>query len=263
MYKTVLQQILRDIKKQYVYFQYKHTLVKNSNNSDIYIVEYPKGGITWFSTIVANINLQESNSKQVATYYNIQQLIPDMHMDQSILPTPIWEVPKYRFIKSHHNYTPYYNHVIYLVRNPISVMNSYYSYRTMLNHFDGTFEEFIHNKKYGLSTWIQHVESWLLKGDSSQRIHVVKYEDLKDSPVETLTELYNNLGIHVKKESIKTAIELSNFNNMKTSENIYKKNNPNTSLVFVREGKSKTLIDKKHEDYILEKTKHIREIIGY
>jgi hypothetical protein len=250
----------KDKLKQIKYTDYLPTKQKNS---DVYIVEFPKGGITWFSTIVANINLIESNSKQRATYFNIQQLIPDIHMNRNILDEPMWDTPKSRFIKSHHEWCPYYNHVIYLVRNPVSVMNSYYHYTTMLNIFNGTFEEFIKDKRFGLETWKCHVESWLLRGESSQRIHMIKYEDLKEKPLDTLKSLYFNLGLKIDDSIILDAIELSNFENMKITENHYKRFNPNSSLVFVREGKSKVEIDKKVEKHILDNTVEIREKLGY
>jgi len=263
MIKGSLKQILRDGKEHLRYLKYKNILPNNPSNSDLYIVEFPKGGITWFSTIVANINLLESNSKQRATYYNIQQLIPDIHMNRNILDEPMWSVPKCRFIKSHFEWCPYYNHVIYLVRNPVSVMDSYYHYTTMLNQFNGTFEEFVKDKKFGLETWKNHVNSWILRGDSSQRVHMLKYEDLKEKPLETIQSLYKNLGFEIETEVINTALNLSSFENMKENETHYKKFNPNTSLVFVREGKSKVKIDISVEKYILDNTKEIREKIGY
>lgn len=251
---------IKDKLKQIKYYNY---LPERPKNSDIYLVEFPKSGITWFSTIVANINLTESNIKQKVTYYNIQQLIPDIHMNRNILDQPMWDVPKCRFIKSHCEWCPYYNHVIYLVRNPVSVMNSYYHYAKMLNQFHGTFEEFVKDKRFGLNTWKSHVASWLLRDESSQRIHMVKYEDLKENPIETIQNLYKNLGFSMSVETIKNALEISNFQNMKQSENLYKKYNPNISLVFVREGKSKVDIDEQVEKYILKNTKEIRQKIGY
>lgn len=251
------------VKEQVTQIKYYRHLPSKQKNSDIYIVEYPKGGITWFSTIVANINLIESNNKQRATYYNIQQLIPDIHMNRNILDEPMWDIPRCRFIKSHHEWCPYYNHIIYLVRNPVSVMNSYFHYTTMLNQFTGTFEEFVKDKNFGLEAWKSHVESWLLRGDSSQRVHMLKYEDLQENPNKTMKNLYKNLGFIIQDDIINKAIELSSFGSMKQDESHYKMYNPNTSLVFVREGKSKVEINKNIEQYILDNTKDIRKMIGY
>lgn len=250
----------KDKLKQLKYYRY---LPVKPKNSDIYLVEFPKSGITWLSTIIANINLIESNSKQRATYYNIQQLIPDIHMNRNILDEPMWSIPSCRFIKSHYEWCPFYNYVVYLVRNPVSVMNSYYHYTKMLNQFRGGLEEFVKDRRYGIEAWKSHVHSWLLRGDSSQRVHMVKYEDLKKNPVDTIQSLYNNFGIEIEAETVNVSVELSSFEKMQQSEGRYRKFNPNASLVFVREGKVKSEIDINVERYILDNTKEIREQIGY
>ena len=87
--------------------KYYKKLPTKQKNSDIYIVEFPKSGITWFSTLIANINLIESHSIQRATFYNIQQLVPDIHMNRNVLDSPMWETPKCRFIKSHFEFCPF------------------------------------------------------------------------------------------------------------------------------------------------------------
>lgn len=251
------------MKSGYIRWQYRNVLPSNQQNSDLYIVEFPKSGITWFSTLVSNVNLIMSGSSQRASYYNIQQLVPDIHMGRELMESPIWTVPKCRFIKSHAMYCPYYQHVIYLVRNPVSVMKSYYHYKKMLGHFEKTFEAFVIDERYGLERWKQHVASWLFRGDSAQRIHLVKYEDLIGKPRETIKELYANLGFDLDDETIDNAIELSNFEHMKESENHYKKYNPNTSLVFVRDGKAQAEVDEEVRTKILSSTDAIREKLGY
>ncbi len=56
--------------------EYKKTLPNCQRHDDVYLVEFPKSGITWLSTIISNCFLQYSGKKQQATFYNIQQLIP-------------------------------------------------------------------------------------------------------------------------------------------------------------------------------------------
>lgn len=244
--------------------KYRNYLPDKQKSSDIFIVEFPKSGITWLSTIIANINLIQGKSSLKATYYNIQQLIPDIHMSRNVTEHPVWENYDIRFIKSHSSYCPFYNHVIYLVRNPLSVMNSYFHYLKMLDKFRGNFRSFIRDKRYGIDAWINHVESWLFRGDSSQRLHLVKYEDLVNRPIDTIERIYKNLGVLISIETVKKAIKLSEFERMKASEEYYKKFNPNTSLKFMREGSNVVSdIDEDVRDVILEKTKTIRSELGY
>jgi hypothetical protein len=77
-----------------------------------------------------------------------------------------------------------------------------------------------------------------------------------EEPQKTLENLFNNLGIKVSKESIQRSIELSSFNKMKESENIYKNHNPFYKLNFVRKGgKNNEEVDDQIKEYIDSKTK--------
>jgi hypothetical protein len=243
--------------------KYYQCLPALQKNSDVYIVEFPKSGITWLSTIIANTNLIHSGSRQRATYFNIQQLIPDIHMGKNLDMHSVWTEPHNRFIKSHCEYCPNYQNVVYLVRDPVSVMNSYYHYCKMLKLFDGDFKQFVTDSQFGIENWVSHIDGWLFRGDSSQRIHVIKYEDLIENPVVTLVSLYKNLGVAVTEDTLNEAVERSKFSNMKLDEAHYKTHNPNTSLIFMREGSSKVAIPDDVEQMILERTKSIRAKLGY
>ncbi|MBV1951856.1 MAG: sulfotransferase domain-containing protein [Cycloclasticus sp.] len=240
-------------------------LPRIQKSSDVYIVEFPRSGITWLSSMLANTCLIESGCKQRATFYNIQQLIPDIHMSEHIANEPMWDAPKFRFIKSHSEYCSQYNHVIYLLRNPLSVMRSYYLYSKSLKRFSGEFLEFVKDDVYGVSAWIRHVDSWLLRGDSSQRVHLIKYEELKEDTFSSLKMLYLNLGVLVDDATIKEVVKLSSFEAMQESEKMAKIYNPNLSLKFVREGEtfSSTVDDIDVENYILDATFEIRSKLGY
>ena len=238
----------------------KKTISKIPNNplsSDIYIVEFPKSGITWLCFLISNSILSNNkNESMSATFYNIQQLIPDIHMSKYIPNNNLWKMTTPRFIKSHHEYTPDYKNIIYLIRDPLSVMISYYKYLTGLDIIDMNFSEFVRSKQYGILTWINHVNSWGKNITNAQKLHIVKYENLLEEPQKTLENLFNNLGIKVSKESIQRSIELSSFNKMKESENIYKNHNPFYKLNFVRKGgKNNEEVDDQIKEYIDSKTK--------
>src|ERR1700680_1912974 len=84
--------------------------------SDLYLVEFPKFGVTWLSFILANINLLVAGESRLATYFNINDLIPDIQYSRD-LPLPDHRFPGFRIIKSHSPYNPSYKKVILLVRN--------------------------------------------------------------------------------------------------------------------------------------------------
>ena len=232
--------------KSYIY------LPCNPKHDDIYLVEYPKSGVTWLSTIIGNINLIESDQKQQITYFNLHQYIPDIHTSRELSEFPLWSFPNCRFIKSHDVYNHNYNFIIYIIRDPYRVMNSYYNFMKNLNSFNGDFDEFVLSKKFGIDAWLNHINSWLTKGVTNQKIHVIKYENLLNNPFNEIKILYKNLGLKVNDETIKKSISLGDISSMQSNEELHKNYNPNYSnFNFVGEGK------KTFESNISEKIKKI------
>jgi len=249
-------------KEKLIEYKYYKYLPQKTKNSDIYIVEFPKSGVTWFSSIIANINLIESGSIHRATYYNISQIIPDVQVSRSIIDEPMWDIPKFRFIKSHYGYCPFYNHVIYLVRNPVSVMNSYYGFMAQRQQFSGSLMDFVKNRKYGVQAWKSHVEGWLNK-PKSQRMHVLKFEDLRKNTLDAIIELYTNLGVGISSDTANEAIELVSLESMKQNESLYNKHDPLRKLQFVGTGKTAADMDASVRQYIISETKELLDILGY
>ena len=243
----MIKYILRETKKYINYIIYKNTIPSNPNNSDLYIVEFPKSGITWLSTIIANTCFLEEGINIKATHFNLEQFIGDVHQTKNILRNNFF--PYYRIIKSHDNYNPYYRHVVYLIRNPFSVMNSYYNFTLNNNAFRGDFESFIKDEKYGIKKWVEHVNSWT-NPKKVLKLHLLRYEDLIEKPEITIKNLYKNLGWDIENEKIQKAIELSRFKNMKDLNDHYKKYCPFRKYDFVREGKKQATISINTEKYI-------------
>lgn len=223
--------------------KYNRFYPNNARHDDVYIVEFPKSGITWLSTIITNINLLKTGEDQVPTFFNLNQYIPDIHVSRDISINPIWKYPKYRFIKSHDKYNPNYKHVIYLIRNPYKVIDSYYSFAGNYLNFKGTFEEFVKSPVYGIDAWCNHVESWLDYSNAGVPMCFIRYEDLLDNGVQEISELYENLGLKVHKEIIEKGFRLSELKNMSKSEDLFALKNPIYKSNFINKSKSNYMAD--------------------
>jgi hypothetical protein len=243
----IIRRMILIIRKYFRYIKYKNTLPRKLFNSDLYIVEYPKSGITWLSTIIANTCFTEDGLNVSATHFNLEQYVADIHKTK-VIPQKV-NYPYFRIIKSHDSYNPYYRHVIYLLRNPFSVMNSYFYYLKNNKKFKGSRSEFIRSPKYGIKQWVHHVQSWL-NPKNVLKLHLLRYEDLINNPNNTIGSLYTNLGLDVDKLVIKNVIEKSSFINMKKLNNLYKVNCPFRQYDFVREGKTKATLDDDADEYI-------------
>lgn len=106
---------------------------------------------------------------------------------------------------------------IYVVRNPLDVAISY------AHHLSVSIDEVIdllaaagavtipsekHVYEY-LSSWSRHVESWT--GRPNPRLHVVRYEDMLESPTKTFGGIARFLGIDPPRARLDKAIKQSSF----------------------------------------------------
>jgi len=251
--KDIFKQVLRDGKERLQYLKYKSTLSKNPKHDDIYIVEFPKSGITWLSFLLSYIELSIANKDDQLTFYNHHKFIADInHIRGSSINSHFERT----YIKSHSTYNPYYYFVIYLIRNPFDVMVSYYNF--MSDHgYQKDFEDFVNDSEYGIKKWVKHVKSWHYKEIKAQRIHFLRYEDMMRAPKELLLDLYANIGFSVSKDVIDMAIEKSSVDCMSKSEEHYSRYNKNYSLSFVG-GENK----RKIEDVMTDNIKHYINVIA-
>lgn len=237
----------------------KH-LPKKPFSNDIFLVEYPKSGITWLCFLISNsIITNENNNSIKVTFFNIQQLISDVQISRDVPINNLWNTNTPRFIKSHYEYKHDYNNIIYLVRDPLSVMTSYYKYLLGLKKIKCNFLDFVKSKEYGVNKWIDHVNSWTKNIKNGQRLHIIKYEDLISNPQITLENLFNNLGIKISSGAISESIKLSSLTEMKKQEKIYRTHNPFYSLNFVRKGGNNNEgVDPIVKNYVEFKTNEIK-----
>jgi len=79
MIKKFLKQILRGGKVYLLYLKYKNGLPRNSMHDDIYLVAYPKSGVTWLQHIIGNIELNLADKDEIITFYNHHKYSPDIY----------------------------------------------------------------------------------------------------------------------------------------------------------------------------------------
>jgi hypothetical protein len=236
-------------------------------HDDLYLVAFPKSGVTWLVYLMANIHLKMSGSNQQATFYNIYDFIPDIDQNRC-LKENILSFPGHRVIKSHSEYNPLYKKIIYLLRDPRDVMVSYYYYLKNLGLFNHDLTNLIHSPIYGIEAWCRHVQGWVEKTPASNSIDFTRYEDIKSAPLKVLTRIYTLLGHEVPQAVLEQAIELSSFENMKKLEaySNYGGDFRFPGFEFVRKGTAggyRTEISEKDLDFINEKASRWLSVFKY
>ena len=258
---------LKDILVWVSHSKYRLNCPVHPRHDDVFFVSFPKSGATWMNFLVAGVNLSMSDDMRKPTFFNIHQLIPDLH-DCRDIGMPSLPFPGFRMIKSHSPINPYYRQVVYVVRDPRDVMLSYYYFMRGLSAFDGTVSEFIRSKIYGIESWVGHVEGWFEQSSPSVAFLTVKYEDLKLSPETELSRVYSFLGYDLPENIVAKAVEQASFENMKKAEQKlnYGGRTIAKAFQFMRKGKaSQGVVELGATDlqFINDKAGHLMEALGY
>ena len=137
---------------------------------NVFIVAYPKSGITWFQCLIAGAiyGLDPRQAPDGLT----QDLVPDVHY-QSVYKR--YRTPT--FFKSHHLPRPEYRRVVYLLRDGRDVMVSYLHHLRALGRSDLDFAEMIDSALFPCK-WHEHVEQWTANPFAAHML-VIRYEDLQ------------------------------------------------------------------------------------
>lgn len=139
--------------------------------ADVFIVAYPKSGITWFQSLVAGAvyGLDPRQAPDRLT----QDLAPDVHYKSAYkrYRTPM-------FFKSHHLPRPEYRRVVYLLRDGRDVMVSYRHHLHALGQGNVDFARLIEGDGLFPCKWHEHVEQWTANPFDAEML-VIRYEDLQ------------------------------------------------------------------------------------
>jgi hypothetical protein len=134
---------------------------------------------------------------------------------------------------------------IYIVRNPLDVAVSFAAFKggdideaieTMTAQ--GALAEPTAAMVYQYSgSWAEHVESWTRR--PAPQLHVMRYEDMLNKPVESFGALAAFLRIAPTRQQLEAAIAASSFDKLKEQEDDFGfSEKPDTAGRFFREGKS-------------------------
>lgn len=231
---------------------FRHTLPKNPRHDDLYLVEFPKSGITWLSFIFANIILLETKNEKEVNFFNCTDWVPDINSMRHLAQDANL-FHGFRLIKSHSEFNPFYNKVIYLVRNPLDVMISYYNFQTQLSSFQGGFDDFLKNQELGMKAWRSHLQGWMESPPSISFLWI-RYEDLRENTISTLQRLFTLCGEKVDDDLLVESVKRCSIQNMRQLELDYAFGNrphlKNFQFVGKKDGMSRDLVSSAQIEFI-------------
>ena len=223
----------------------------------VWLASYPKSGNTWMRAFLHNLFHNEArptdlNRMQGEIFQSDGALMWFQMLDRRpVTEWPPEDVAAMRpkvceliargqpgsvFCKTHNALMTVHGHptinlgvtsgAVYVVRNPLDVASS--SADFMGTSLDQTIElmatdylEMPHdlernNVSIFSGSWSQHVASWT--GGASERLHVVRYEDMLERPSATFGKVARFLGLKPSRQRLLRAIRNSSFRTMRAQE---------------------------------------------
>ncbi len=245
----------------------------------VWLASYPKSGNTWFRMFLANylknsvtpVSLEEIERTPIASDavgfeeisgFNPFELSPDevdiyrpdmyqyLSENEETEAGILYKKTHDAYIHNVHNIPLFPKEVtkgaVYFVRNPLDVCVSY------ANHATAKIErtvQFLQNEKAEIAgkksgqlrqvmfSWKNHIKSW--QQQDQIPVHIVRYEDMKQDPINTFGGIVQFLGIGYDEERLKRAIINSDFKLLQQMEQEKGfKEKPQNSKGFFREGKT-------------------------
>jgi len=216
--------------------------------SDVWIVSFPKTGSTWLRHLVTNmINSERGKPPNPATFAQVDDFIPFLE-DRTAWTsrTMFYDMQYPRIFKVHQPYNcdtfpckgtvysqadtqcqcpacaHHFKRIIYVYRNGIATMASYFRFRKGLGHLkaDSIFGRFANQRRmYPGTSWGDHIRSWKYAAENGKsEILWVGYEDLVRDAEAQMLRIAAFLGVNASKSNIAFAIDASSKDTMKKME---------------------------------------------
>ena len=213
---------------------YRHRTLRDG---DVLLATYPRSGTTWMKFI-----LYELLTGREADFRAVREGVPyigERDAGADCLPGAG------RIVQTHEPYYSGANKVIYVIRDPRAVVVSLYYWLMRRGQVSGSIHEFVPQWVRGRGTpwrsWSDHVEYWLAsKANRRDEMHLVRYEDLKESPHDEVAKTLRFLDQDRPDQAIDEAIEHNRLEEMRRKEASAPgmRNAVRPDIPFVRSGSS-------------------------
>ena len=167
---------------------------------------------------------------------------------------------------------------LYIIRNPLDVAVSYTHFsgmpldkiiKRMGNEHATLAKNTLQKQDFQLEqvmgTWSQHVQSWTENSDFE--VHVVRYEDLINTPQESFLKICRYFDLPHSAAEIKKAIEATSFKTLQSQEKASKfREAPQSAERFFRSGRAgdwKSALSEQQVSEILKSHLSTMQKVGY
>ncbi len=191
--------------------------------TDVFISSYPRSGTTltqWILYLLSHDDEEEpAHLTQVSPWFERSLAIGELTAaDLERLPSP-------RVFKSHlpRQWLPDGARYVYVERDGLDVVVSYFHFYRAYLGFEGTLDEFYARFMDGrvqYGSWHEHVAEWRAYA-SDPDVLIVRYEDLLEDRKRAIEQMTDFLGWDVDPRIVDRAIVESSFDAMKRRESVF------------------------------------------
>lgn len=183
--------------------------------TDAFVVSYPRSGTTWtlfmLCDLLAGVRTSFGQLHETTPYVGGHLRAPGILSNGG------------RLVYSHEVVGVGARPVVYLVRDPRSVVLSEYRWQLMSGLFDGGLgvflDDFVRGRSNPWGAWGDHVQTWFDHGRRAQdQLLVVRYEDMRRRPEEQLERIATFLGESVSPSRIAGAVSDNDLAAMREKE---------------------------------------------
>ena len=189
------------------FFKYLYICFLNKKKQNI-IASYPSSGWNYFNTVIKSYMAEKKmpNKSLIFGGLNAKNIILNEKVSNFHTHLCYFEIPFFGFgnIKN--------NKKIIISRNYVTSIFSYYKkYKREIS-----FEEFIYKGK-NLKRMTDFYNSWSSNVDENENLYIVKYENLKNNPIEYFEKAIKFLNIekNIDTEKLRKVLEDMNFDKIK------------------------------------------------
>jgi alcohol sulfotransferase len=203
--------------------------VRKLRSADVVVVSFGKSGRTWLRLLMSRVYQQQHGLPERALLG-----FDNFHARVSAIPRIFFTHDNYikDYTGNHDSKADFYGKkVVLLVRDPRDVaVSQFFQWKHRmrpekkeLNDYpehdaDVSMLDFVLSPGGGLPRVIEFMNLWAAEAPRLSLFHVLRYEDLKARPDQTLSKLMAFIGTPASEEQVLEAVRFGSFDNMKKME---------------------------------------------
>ena len=191
----------------------------------ILLTGYPKSGNTWVRFVIFNyFNILNNNADITLTFKQLNKTQVHTLTDGFDKPFEEGYPIFYRCHDSYRRVFDFFDKIIYVWRNPLDTLISYYYYsKNRINPFQH-FPIYRHKQLQDINTFVKYtIDSWIYfhKNTVGRCNIVLKYEEMMKHPFNVFKDMFSDIGFDVDVDILKRSILLSDFRNIRKMEDVH------------------------------------------